>query len=122
MRSGGDDVALIYALVGAKPIWNGPNLENIGFEVTPLAVLRRPRVCVLVRVSGLFRDACSKLVERLHRLLDAINKLGEYAEVAESCVFSSAEGTFGTGIQELMDGRTFGGFNELGGKFIAYGC
>ncbi len=122
MRSGGDDVALIYALVGAKPIWNGPNLENIGFEVIPLAVLRRPRVCVLVRVSGLFRDVCPKLVERIHRLLDAINKLGEYSAAAESCVFSSAEGTFGTGIQEMLDGGAFDGFNELGGKFIAYGC
>ncbi|MGP1918732.1 MAG: cobaltochelatase subunit CobN [Candidatus Hodgkinia cicadicola] len=122
MRSGGDDVALIYALVGAKPIWNGTNLGNIGFEVIPLAVLRRPRVCVLVRVSGLFRDACSKLVERLHRLLDAINKLAEYSAAAESCIFSSAEGTFGTGIQELLDGGAFDGSNELGEKFIAYGC
>ncbi|MGP1911279.1 MAG: cobaltochelatase subunit CobN [Candidatus Hodgkinia cicadicola] len=122
MRTGGDDVALIYALVGAKPIWNGPNLGTVGFEVIPLAELRRPRVCVLVRVSGLFRDACSKLVERLHRLLDAINKLGEYQTTAESSVFSSAEGTFGAGIQEMLDGGTPVGLNELGEKFITYGC
>lgn len=122
MRTGGDDVALIYALVGAKPIWSGPSLETVGFEVIPLSALRRPRVCVLVRVSGLFRDACAKLVGRLHRLLDAVNKLGEYQTTAEACVFSSAEGTFGSGVQELLDGAVHGGFNELGEKFITYGC
>lgn len=121
MRTGGDDIAMIYALVGARPIWCKTSMDIIGFEVIPLHVLRRPRVRVLVRISGLFRDMYPKLVKRIHHLLDSVNKLREYSDDGESLLFSSAQGTFGTGIQEIADSVEPFTFREIGEKFITYG-
>ena len=57
MRTGGDDLAQVLALMGCQPIWEGASGRVTGFEVMPLTVLDRPRIDVTLRVSGFFRDA-----------------------------------------------------------------
>ncbi|MDB5565489.1 MAG: hydrogenobyrinic acid a,c-diamide cobaltochelatase, partial [Tardiphaga sp.] len=57
MRTGGDDVAQALALIGARPLWEETSGRVTGFAITPLSELKRPRVDVTFRVSGLFRDA-----------------------------------------------------------------
>src|SRR5690606_21874162 len=57
MRTGGDDIAQALALLGVRPLWDGPSHRVTGIEVLPLSVLDRPRVDVTLRVSGFFRDA-----------------------------------------------------------------
>ena len=56
MRTGGDDLAQAFALIGCRPTWDAASTRVSGFEVLPLAMLGRPRVDVTLRISGLFRD------------------------------------------------------------------
>ena len=56
MRTGGEDIAQAFALIGARPKWDPASNRVNGFEILPLAMLGRPRVDVTIRVSGLFRD------------------------------------------------------------------
>ena len=57
MRTAGDDVAEILALIGVRPRWADESGRVEGIELIPLAELGRPRVDVTVRISGFFRDA-----------------------------------------------------------------
>lgn len=61
MRTGGDDIAQIMALMGVKPIWDGVSRRVVDFEVIPLEVLGRPRIDVTVRVSGFFLETDSPI-------------------------------------------------------------
>jgi cobalamin biosynthesis Mg chelatase CobN len=57
MRNGGEDIAQALALLGVRPVWDGPTRRLVDLEVIPLSLLGRPRVDVTLRISGLFRDA-----------------------------------------------------------------
>ena len=57
MRTSGDDIAEILALLGVRPVWDEASRRVTGVEVIPLAELGRPRIDVTVRISGFFRDA-----------------------------------------------------------------
>ena len=57
MRTAGDDVAEILALIGVRPRWAAESGRVEGVELIPLAELGRPRIDVTVRISGFFRDA-----------------------------------------------------------------
>ena len=46
MRTGGDDLAQAFALIGCRPTWDAASTRVSGFEVLPLAMLGRPRVDV----------------------------------------------------------------------------
>ena len=57
MRTGGDDIAQAFALMGIKPVWAVGSQRVTNFEIVPAMLLGRPRVDVTLRVSGFFRDA-----------------------------------------------------------------
>ncbi|MGE3809424.1 MAG: cobaltochelatase subunit CobN, partial [Gemmataceae bacterium] len=44
MRTHGDDVAQVLALLGVRPVWHRENRRVSGVELIPLAELRRPRI------------------------------------------------------------------------------
>jgi len=67
MRTGGDDIAQAFALMGIKPVWATGSQRVTDFEIIPAMQLGRPRVDVTVRVSGFFRDAFPNVM----RLYDA---------------------------------------------------
>ena len=46
MRTGGDDLAQAFALLGCRPTWDLSSNRVSGFEILPLAMLGRPRVDV----------------------------------------------------------------------------
>ena len=62
MRTGGDDVAQVMALMGIQPVWDGLARRVVDFEILPVATLGRPRIDVTVRVSGFFRDSFPNLL------------------------------------------------------------
>jgi cobaltochelatase CobN len=65
MKTKGDDVAEILYLWGVRPVWEASSGRVIGLEVIPLEELKRPRIDVTVRISGLFRDTFPNLVHLL---------------------------------------------------------
>src|SRR5215212_4736073 len=62
MRTLGDDIAEILALLGVRPVWNEESRRVTGLEVIPPGELGRPRIDVTVRISGFFRDAFPNLI------------------------------------------------------------
>jgi cobaltochelatase CobN len=114
MRNGGEDIAQALALMGVRPVWDGPSRRMVDLEVIPLRLLGRPRVDVSLRISGLFRDAFPQLVgwmNRAARLVAALTEEGEANPLAVAAaadghwgrVWGSAPGAYGAGLQGLID-------------------
>ncbi|MFM7267479.1 MAG: cobaltochelatase subunit CobN, partial [Cyanobium sp.] len=114
MRNGGEDIAQALALMGVRPVWDGPSRRMVEVEVIPLSLLGRPRVDVTLRISGLFRDAFPQLVgwfNRATRLVAALHEEGEANPLAAAAVreggwgriWGSAPGAYGAGLQGLID-------------------
>lgn len=57
MRTQGDDVAQALWLLGVEPVWHAVNQRLTGLKLIPVEQLQRPRIDVVIRVSGFFRDA-----------------------------------------------------------------
>ena len=77
MRTQGDDVAEILALLGVRPVWNEESRRVTGLEVIPLEELGRPRIDVTVRISGFFRDAFPNLISLLDDAFTTVANLDE---------------------------------------------
>ena len=130
MRTQGDDIAEIFALLGVRPKWHPESRRVSGIEVVPLDELGRPRIDVTVRISGFFRDAFPHLIALLDDAVAAVAVLDEPDESnfvaaharadaerlaaelgadgawrrATTRVFGSKPGTYGAGLLQLIDG------------------
>jgi magnesium chelatase subunit H len=54
IKTRGESVAIVLALVGAKPVKEGTG-RIVRYDLVPLVELGRPRIDVLVSLSGIFR-------------------------------------------------------------------
>src|SRR3984957_143652 len=107
MRTGGDDLAQAFALIGCRPTWDAASTRVSGFEVLPLAMLGRPRVDVTLRISGLFRDffpsqialfsAAVRDVAALEESADD-NPLAGLERANLARIFGAAPGNYGVGL------------------------
>ncbi|MFC4638205.1 cobaltochelatase subunit CobN [Deinococcus hohokamensis] len=147
MRTQGDDIAEIFALLGVRPLWHPQSRRIDGVELIPLAELGRPRIDVTVRISGFFRDAFPHLIARLdeafalamhadepleqnyprkHYLEDLQERLADLPpEEAEARaayrVFGSAPGTYGAGILDLIHEGNWSSEADFAGVFVNWG-
>ena len=145
MRTGGDDLAQAMALLGVKPVWQGPNRRVVDFEVIPLIFLKRPRVDVTLRISGFFRDAFPDAISLFHAAVKRVaeqeepldqnpireNYLREKGQMlAEGLadhtadekalyrVFGSKPGAYGTGLQQVLDEKNWKTTEDLATIYI----
>ena len=148
MRTGGDDIAQVLALMGVRPRWESSTGRVVGFEVLPTSLLDRPRVDVTLRVSGFFRDAFANLIDLVDSAARAVAALDEAPEVnplaervtadrtsliatgvppseaerrAGARVFGSKPGAYGAGLQTLIDERTWKDDADLAEAYLAWG-
>ena len=147
MRTQGDDVAEILALLGIRPTWHPESRRVTGIEVIELEELGRPRIDVTVRISGFFRDAFPHLVVLLDDAVAAVAALDEPSELnhvaaharadaerlaaelgthgawrrATTRVFGSKPGTYGAGLMQLLDARDWRGDADLAEVYAAWG-
>jgi cobaltochelatase CobN len=107
MRTGGDDLAQAFALIGCRPAWDASSSRVSGFEVLPPAMLGRPRVDVTLRISGLFRDVFPSQIALFSAAVRAVASLEESADdnplaglkgAAPARVFGAAPGAYGIGL------------------------
>ncbi|HMJ33438.1 MAG TPA: cobaltochelatase subunit CobN [Baekduia sp.] len=77
MRTHGDDVAEILHLLGVRPVWDPDTRRVTGTEVVSLEELGRPRIDVVVRISGFFRDAFPHLVTLIDDAVTTVAALDE---------------------------------------------
>ncbi len=148
MRTHGDDAAEILALLGVRPVWLPENRRLTGVEVIPLAELGRPRIDVITRISGFFRDAFPQLIHLIDQAVNAVIALDEppeqnfvrkhyLAELAAKAapsespaqaerraryrVFGSKPGTYGAGILPLIQERNWQEQADFAEAYVNWG-
>ena len=140
MRTQGDDIAEILALLGCRPVWDDASRRVTGFEVVPLAELGRPRIDVTVRISGFFRDAFPHVVSLVDDAVRAVADLDEPADAnfvrahadedtaahgdrrrATARVFGSKPGAYGAGLLPLIDARNWRSDADLAEVYAVWG-
>ncbi|MQA02574.1 MAG: cobaltochelatase subunit CobN [Streptosporangiales bacterium] len=140
MRTQGDDIAEVLALLGVQPTWDDASRRVTGFEVTPLAELGRPRIDVTIRISGFFRDAFPHVVAMLDDAVRTVAELDESpddnyvrAHVVEderahgdrrratARIFGSKPGAYGAGLLPLMDARNWRTDADLAEVYAVWG-
>ena len=140
MRTSGDDVAEVLALLGVRPVWDEASRRVVNLEAITLAELGRPRIDVTVRISGFFRDAFPHVVTMLDDAVQLVAGLDEPAEdnfvrahaqadLAEhgderrstTRIFGSKPGTYGAGLLQLIDSRNWRDDADLAEVYTAWG-
>ncbi|MCA1848764.1 MAG: cobaltochelatase subunit CobN, partial [Actinobacteria bacterium] len=140
MRTQGDDVAEILALLGVRPFWNEESRRVTGLEVIPLEELGRPRIDVTVRISGFFRDAFPNLISLMDDAVrtvagldepDEMNFVKKHAEEEKSAgaddrrsttrIFGSRPGAYGAGLLPLIDARNWRDDEDLAEVYAVWG-
>jgi cobaltochelatase CobN len=149
MRTGGDDIAQVLALIGARPVWEPSSWRVTGYEIIPLARLGRPRIDVTLRISGFFRDAFPAQIELLDKAIRAVGALEEDADdnpiaqrmreeaatlarsglaledarlMAGHRIFGSKPGAYGAGLQALIDERIWTERADLAAAYVTWGA
>jgi len=147
MRTDGDDIAEVLALLGVRPRWAAESRRVCGTEVIPLDELGRPRIDVTVRISGFFRDAFPHAVALLDRAIAQVAALDEPPELnlvaaharadaerlagslasadawrmATTRIFGSRPGTYGAGLMQLLESGDWRGDADLAAVYEAWG-
>ncbi|OEU51589.1 MAG: hypothetical protein BA861_04870, partial [Desulfobacterales bacterium S3730MH5] len=78
-RADGEQIAQILYLLGARPVWTESGIVK-GTEPIPLKELKRPRIDVTIRTSGIFRDTLPHLIELIDDTIIKIASLNEREE------------------------------------------
>lgn len=136
LKSEGSQIAQAMALIGARPRFDDYG-RLAGAELIPLEELGRPRIDVVVTLSGIFRD----LLPLQTRMIAEASWLATMAEEPEEqnfvrkhslahmakhdCdletaslrVFSNAEGAYGANVNQLIDGGAWADADELADMF-----
>jgi cobaltochelatase CobN len=148
IRTQGDDIAQALALLGVRPVWRQENRRVIGLEVIPLAELGRPRVDVIPRITGFFRDGLPHLVSLLDEAAQRVIDLDEPLEQnfprkfylerraeltregappqeadrrARYRVFGSKPGAYGAGILPLIEAGNWRDVQDFARAYVAWG-
>jgi cobaltochelatase CobN len=131
MRTGGDDLAQAFALLGVRPTWDYASWRVTGFEIISLARLEHPRVDVTLRISGLFRDvfpAQITLFDQAARAISACDEEDEFNPLAAawrqtgeapSRIFGAAPSTYGLGVSRAIDDNASLSRAELGRLYLS---
>ncbi|ONM50139.1 cobaltochelatase subunit CobN [Nocardia donostiensis] len=140
MRTSGDDIAEVLALLGVRPVWDEASRRVTGLAVIDLAELDRPRIDVTVRISGFFRDAFPHVLALLDDAVRLVADLDESdtdnyvrahtrADLAEhgdqrratTRIFGSKPGTYGAGLLQLIDSKSWRTDDDLAQVYTTWG-
>ncbi|HJQ04287.1 MAG TPA: cobaltochelatase subunit CobN [Nocardioides sp.] len=140
MRTSGDDIAEVLALLGVRPEWDAESRRVNRLVVVPLEELGRPRIDVTVRISGFFRDAFPHVVAMLDDAVRMVAELDEpddcnyvrahaqadlesHGDVrrATTRIFGSKPGSYGAGILQVVESGTWRSDDDLAEVYTAWG-
>jgi cobaltochelatase CobN len=123
MRTAGEEFAMALHLAGLAPRWHAGSERVNGIEVVPPALLRRPRIDVTLRVSGLFRDVFPNLPQLFEAGAAALAGDGApddsnpYATVAPR-VFGPRPGIYGLAMGAALEDYSAEGRATLGEAWL----
>jgi magnesium chelatase subunit H len=141
IKTEGEALAQVFWLLGVTPRRDAMNRAT-GVDVIPLERLGRPRVDVVMTVSGIFRDLFGATMTVLDTAVRRVAALDEPADmnfikrhveqqIAETgCsfdeaavrVFSNAAGNYGTNVNFMVLDSQWEESSELGDLFVTRKC
>ncbi len=141
IKTQGEGVAQALWLLGVRPVRDALNRAT-DVEVIPLSELQRPRIDVVMTVSGIFRDLFTptmtlldKAVRRVARLDEPLDlnyvrrniseRMKEYGskfDDAVTRVFSNAPGNYGTNVNFMVMDSQWDTAETLGELFVTRKC
>ncbi|MBN2009651.1 cobaltochelatase subunit CobN [candidate division KSB1 bacterium] len=149
MKTGGDDIAEVLYLMGVRPVWIGSSNRVSGLELVSLEELGRPRIDVTCRISGLLRDTFPNLIEMIDTAVNMVASADEpldqnyikkhVSEEVEELVakgmdpdvaqqesmlrvFSCPPGTYGGGVDILIESKKWETQEDLGYVSVTWSC
>ncbi len=137
LKSEGGPMAQALALMGAAPRFDNYG-RLAGAQLIPLAELGRPRIDVVITLSGIFRDLLPMQIKLLaeaalmaaqadedesqnfvrKHTLAYVREHGVDVETAALRVFGNAEGAYGANVNHLVDSSCWEKEDELGDAFV----
>jgi magnesium chelatase subunit H len=137
IKTEGEAVAQVLWLLGVKPLRDSLNRAT-DVEVIPLAELRRPRIDVVMTISGIFRDLFGTTMGLLDQAVRRVAQLDEPEDFnfvrkhiqeqvaagdfsfddAVVRVFSNAAGNYGTNVNFMVLESQWEDSTELGDLFV----
>jgi magnesium chelatase subunit H len=141
IKTQGEGVAQALWLLGVRPLRDALNrVTNI--EPIPLEELQRPRMDVLMTVSGIFRDLFTPTMTLLDKAVRRVAKLDEPLELnyvrrnisetmdagdsdfddAVTRLFSNAPGNYGTNVNFMVMDSQWESEEALGDLFVTRKC
>src|SRR5215217_7185043 len=141
IKTQGEGVAQALWLLGTRPVRDALN-RTTNVEAIPLAQLGRPRIDVVMTVSGIFRDLFSPTVQLLDKAVRLVAQLDEPLESnyvrkhvlqqieQDACdlddaavrVFSNAPGNYGTNVNFMVMDSQWESEETLGDLFVTRKC
>src|SRR6056297_394840 len=141
LKNEGGPIAQALALIGAAPKFDGYG-RVCGATLTPLEELGRPRIDVVITLSGIFRDLLplqTRMLAEATYLAAAADEPAELnfvrkhalahqaahgvdLETAALRVFSNAEGAYGSNVNLLIDNSRWDDEGELADTYTQRKC
>lgn len=141
IKTQGEGVAQALWLLGVRPVRDALN-RTTSVEAIPLDQLGRPRIDVVMTVSGIFRDLFSPTVQLLDKAVRLVAQLDEPLDLnyvrkhvleqvaQEACdmddaavrVFSNAPGNYGTNVNFMVMDSQWEREETLGDLFVTRKC
>jgi len=141
IKTQGEGVAQALWLLGTRPVRDALN-RTTSVEAIPLSELGRPRIDVVMTVSGIFRDLFSPTVQLLDKAVRLVAQLDEPLELnyvrkhvleqveQDACdlddaavrVFSNAPGNYGTNVNFMVMDSQWEREETLGDLFVTRKC
>lgn len=147
-RTHGQCVAEFLYLLGVRPIWQRGSQRVVDLEVIPISELKRPRIDVTARISGLFRDSMPMVVNLMDKAVELVANLDESPEInyvrkhvledvqklkeegmeseqawvqASYRIFGDPPGTYGAGISDLLEAKNWETIDDLARVYVRWG-
>jgi magnesium chelatase subunit H len=141
IKTQGEGVAQALHLLGVRPVRDALNRAT-EIEVIPLDELKRPRIDVVMTVSGIFRDLFAPTMALLDKAVRRVAALDEPPDMnyvrrnvlekmtvdggefddAVTRVFSNAPGNYGTNVNFMVMQSQWETADALGDLFVARKC
>ncbi len=141
IKTQGEGVAQALHLLGVRPVRDALNRAT-EIEIVPLAELKRPRIDVVMTVSGIFRDLFAPTMALLDQAVRRVAALDEPPEMnyvrrnvsekiesdgsefddAVTRVFSNAPGNYGANVNFMVMQSAWDNDDALGDLFVTRKC
>ncbi len=149
MRSHGQCIAEFLYLLGVRPVWQRGSRRVVNLEVIPLVELKRPRIDVTARISGLFRDTQPMAVKWMDKAVSMVAELDESLELnyvrkhvladieglqeegiddkqamMQACyrIFGCPPGAYGAGVGNLLEEKNWETVDDLAKVYVRWGA